>query len=209
MFQTFIRNIHKDDLETPYDEVVKLAVAHLVADELQKRRRSDDSDLEVAEFDHMSGKFTDSGIQAHSLIQSIRRGSIVLTQDDAERDVHFPEPVVVVQTGASKPRVWVPHGFKGTKETVLTIEITTTGRVEDSTAVWKAYWDFADDDPAVSAETCSAGWYDMGNGVGVAFGDVATTGNSYASSDKYNITLVPLTAETRSTGPQPFDMYAG
>jgi hypothetical protein len=207
MFQTFIRSVHKDWLETPYDEVVKLAVAHLVADELHKRRLSDDSDLEPADFDHISGKFTDSGIMAHSLIQSIRSSAIVLTQDDAERDLRYPEPVVIAQTGTSKPLVYVPFGYRGATETILTIEITTTGRVEDSTAVWKAYWDYADDDPAVSAETCSGEKYDMGSGVYVLFKDVATTGNSYASGDKYDVKLVPQTAEVRSTGPKAFDMY--
>lgn len=209
LMKTFLRNVHKDWLVTPYDEAVKLACASLVANELASRRITNDTDLSEAVYDHIEGEFTRFGRQGHSLIQSIRRGALVLEQDHAERDLKHPEAVVVTQVGTSKPLLWLPYGFKGTKESVLTIEITATGRVEDSTASWKAYWDFADDDPAISAVPCSGDWYHVGNGLYAAFEDVATTGNSYESADKYNVEMVPATAVARGQGPSSFEMYSG
>jgi len=214
LLKTYLRGQHKDWLETnsdgEYDEAVKEITANLVASELMGRRPTDDTMYTPGEYDHIKSEmFNRFDHAAHSKIDSIRTGKLILEQDDAQRDLNFIEPVVITQTGTSKPLIYTPYGYTGLTERIFTIEITTTGRVEDSTAQWQGYWDYADDDPGVAARDCDDDLYEIGYGVYVKFRDVATTGNSYADGDKYDVKLVPRSAEVESSGVEQLDAYSG
>lgn len=214
LLKTYLRGQHKDWLELnadgEYDEAVKKATANLVAAELLNRRPTDETMYTPGEYDHIQGQsFNRFEHAAHSLVDSIRRGLLILEQDDASRDLKHIEAVTIVQTGTSKPLVYTPFGYTGLTPRIFTIEITTTGRVEDSSAYWKGYYDYADDDPEVAARACDDDLYDIGYGVYVRFRDVATTGNSYADGDKYDVKLIPQMSEVADSGIQILDAFSG
>lgn len=207
-FSSFIRGVHKGALDEPVDEVVNLAVAHLIIGELRLRRRTDDGEMEIVSFDHISGKFFDEEIRAHAVIQAINRGSIVLTEDHAERDVHHPEAIPdSANTSTGKVSALLPHEYKSNREDTLIIKITTAGRVDDGTAKFDWYRNNA----ATAEDTAvvmSSDWTHLLNEAYVRFRDSAQSGEQFAINDTWTVTLVPPTSETQSSGLRAVEVFS-
>jgi hypothetical protein len=209
LFDSFTRNIRKKAWTETVNELVKQAVAHLVAGELYARRYTDDTNLELIEFEHIKAMMNRFDMFAHSLIASIRKGAFVADEDLATRDLIHPDAEVITKTGSGAVDVWCPHGYTGYTKDIYTIIFTTAGRVEDETAVLSVYKNYGDDDPMISAESIEGGYLHLANGLYVRFRDTATSGNSFAVDDEFKIIAAPLTAESMSTGPQQIDFYSG
>lgn len=209
LFQTFIRGIHKEDLTSPYDEPVKMAVAYLVIDELKKRRISDDSELEFVQFDHIAGKFTDAGVMAHSIIQGVVKGSIVLSQDDTVSDSQSPHTIPgSSNTSAGKTKALLPHEYKSNTVDTFLIKITTAGRVDAETAVFS--WYLNNNATAIGTGVkCTTTPIHLRNELYVYFQDAALTGEQFAIDDTWTITAIPPLAQTRTQSPYNFEVFSG
>jgi hypothetical protein len=209
LFDSYTRNIRKKAWAESVNEVVKQAVANLIADELLQRRLTNDTDLEFAEYEHIRGKFTRFGHTAHSLIESIRKGAFVSDEDLASRDLIYPDPEVVTQTGSGAVQVKLPHGYGATTKDTWNFLCTTAGRVEDDTARFSIIYNYGDDDPADTDVEPTGAWQHVKYGLYVRFLDTATTGNSFEVNDDFKVIVAPLNTEAMSAGPTNFDMYTG
>jgi len=205
LFQSYIRLIHKEDLLSPYDEIVKMTVANLVIDELKTRNITDDSELIDVEYDHFMGRVTRNGAAAHSTIDAIRRGSVVLGQDTAAHDVHHPRAIPASgNTSAGKVEVYLPHEYKSDQSDEYLIKISTAGRVDDGDALFDVY---VNNNATASStgNTCGTGWGHLGNELYIRFLDQAQSADQYT----WTITVHPTTGESRTTSPRNFDFYVG
>lgn len=208
LFQSYIRLIHKEDLTSPYDEIVKMTVTNLVIDELKTRNITDDAELIEVEYDHFKGLVTKHGAAAHSTIDAIRRGAVVLGQDTAEHDVHHPRAIAASgNTSAGTVEVYLPHEYKSDRSDEYLIKITTAGRVDDSTAIFEVY---VNNNATASStgNTCGTGWSHLANELYIRFLDQAQTADQFVLNDTWTITVHPTTGESRTTSPKNFDFYA-
>ena len=213
-FHSYIRARHKADLEStgdvdkPYDELVMKCVANLVIEDLRQRRISDDSELELATFPHITGKFTNQGLQAHGIIAGIIAGKIVLAQDHAEVDVNAPEAVVVTKVGPGRIQVLLPTRYDSLTVDVHRIRITTAGRADAATARF-THWV---NENAVSVTTdciVDGGAYHLGANLYAKFSDVAPTADSFNTGDEWMITAVPDTVQRQAGGPRQIEFLRG
>ena len=206
-FHAYIRKLHKADLTAPLDEIVKLAVAHLVVEELRQRRHSDDDELELAEFPHITGKFTSNGLQAHGIIAGILRGHIVLTQDHAQLDVHKPEPVTITNAGGGRIETVLPYTYTGDGVDIYRIKCTTAGRADDGSAVFSVWCN--EDAVSVATISASTGLTSLGEGLYIRFLDAATTGDSFDVNDEWTVTALPEHGARQTPGPRQLEFYSG
>jgi len=207
-FASYIRNIHKDVLTSPYDEVVKVCVANLVIEELRHRRLSQDSELETGEFDHIVGRFTHNGLVAHGIIQAIRRGTIVLDEDNADKDIRKPEAVIVTKTGTGTLEVVMPEAYRSWQTDIYRVLITTTGRVDAGTAQYSV-WQNYDTSNVLTGQVVSTAPVHLYGGLYLSFKDAATTGNSFVANDEWIIKAIPLDGEFQSAGPREIQWFPG
>lgn len=210
LFHSFIRQIHKSDLTGTLDEAVTQAVALLIVDELRRRAQTDDDERNVeVSYEHYKGITSQEGAAAHSLIDSIRRGAIVLTQDKADRDIHYPEVTPGsgnTSTGAID--CYLPHEYKSDRTDTFTLKCTTAGRVDAETARFSCYMNY--NATAIETDiTPSTEWTHITNELYVRFRDTALTGAMFVLNETWTIVAVPPTAEAQSSGPREFDVYLG
>ena len=209
LFQSYIRLIHKEDLLSPYDEIVKMTVANLVIDELKTRNVTDDSELIDVEYDHFMGRVTKHGAAAHSTIDAIRRGAVVLGQDTAAHDVHHPRAIPASgNTSAGKVEVYLPHEYKSDAADEYLIKISTAGRVDDADATFDVFVN-NNATAASTGNTCGSAWAHLGYELYVRFLDQAQTADQFVINNTWTITVHPSTTESRTTSPRTFDLYAG
>lgn len=208
-FRSYVRSTRKTELTPPYDEPVQIAVAQLVVDELKRRSITDDSDLVFQEFRHIRGMMTDSQSEAHSIIEGILTGAVVLSEDPAEHDLDWPAVVPGdSNTGAGVVVARLPYGYEDTKKGIYYIEFTTAGRVADETAKYKWHYNNAaeasdtDVTPANDLKEFAYGLY-------LSFVDGALTGDSFAVGDNFTVTCYHRSEKARTTGPQQIDYYSG
>ncbi len=211
-FTAFIRKVHKAPLSpvpggSTYDEIVQLAVAHLVIEELKQRRHTDDGELTFAQYPHISGYFTNNGHQAHGIIGGIIRGSVVLTQDHAEKDITSPEAVPVVKTGSGELQTHLPYVYDSKTVDIFRIKITDDGRADDGSAKF-TLWKNNDELGKLVNLAASSSLYHIGGNLYIRFVDTQTTGVSFNLNDEWTITAVPPDAERQNTGPRPIEFFS-
>lgn len=208
LFHSFIRHIHKADLTSPYDTAVSEAVALLIVDHLRRRAQTDDDERAVTvEYEHYKGITTPEGAAAHATIDSIRRGALVLAQDDSEHDLHYPEVIATSgNTSVGTVQVYLPHEYKSDRSDTIRIVCSTSGRVDDGTAAFSWYLNY--NATAVgSGIACSDDWTHLQNELYIRFVDTALTSNSFVATDSWTVTVKPSTNPARASGPRQADVY--
>ncbi len=204
-----LRPLSGTDLESPYDEGVKLATAYLVQGELERRRLVEGHELTEARFDHITGEFTSGELAAHAIIQSYRRGEMVLRQCATGKDIHHPDVVLgASNTSVGRVECYLPHEYKSDRTDEWLIKCTTGGRVDDGDARFSIYKNnnaTAEASDVVPQEE----WYHLGNELYVRWRDTALSSASWVQNDTWAVTARPMTAEARDPGPRTFEMYSG
>ncbi len=208
-FRAFLRSTRKTELTAPYDEPVQIAVAQLVVDELKRRAMTDDSDLVFQEFKHVRGMMTDSQAEAHSLIEGMLSGDVILTEDPAEHDLEWPASVPAAgNTGNGVIHARLPYGYEDTKTGIYYVEFTTAGRVDDGTAKYK--WHYNNSETANDTGVVPTGdLAEIAYGLYLSFVDGSRSGDSFDLGDNYTITCYHRTEQARTHGPQQIDYYSG
>ena len=209
LFQGYIRMIHKEDLTGTLDEIVTMTVANLVAEELKGRCATDDSEWLDVDYEHFKGRVTRFGAAAHSTIDAIRRGAIVLTQDVAERDLLHPTPIPgSANTSTGKVECYLPHEYKASTVNTYLMKITTAGRVDDGTAKYSVYVN-NNVTAASTGNTCSDSWVELGYELYVRFRDGDQSGNEFILNDTFTVTGYPPLSSARTTGPYNLEFFSG
>ena len=209
LFRTYIRGIRKSELIAPYDEAVQLAVANMVADDLNRRVLTDDDDLQEVRWPHYQGLVTDKGAEAHAIIAGLKSGDIVLMEDPAENDLAWPEVVIGAgNTGAGTIIARTPFGYEDTQLGVFYIKFTTAGRVDDGTAQFEWHYNY-NATAANTGVTPSNGLLEFAHGLYIAFYDGALSGDSFAVDDEFTVKALPTTERARTSGPQQIEFQSG
>lgn len=209
LFRSWIRNVHKEELTSPYDEIVVDAVAWLCAGFLERRVMvNPDQELQYVEFDHIRGAFTPGEIQAHTQIQAIKRGDAVLGQDVHKRDIGQPEVEIgSSNSGAGTIEAILPHEYKAHVKGVYKFVCTTTGRVDDGSAMFSVYFQNAET-PFLTSVAATNTPTHIRNEFYVSFADASTDGSdSFEADDEFTITVFPPDVDHQRHGPRQINVF--